>query len=125
MGAGLGRSGGGSTETTRLVPTLSNAVVTPSGHLLYADGGTLLSVRLNPEHAGTEGDPQPVTTGLPNFLGYTWFSTSAAGSLLVPNVADIVQTELAVLDRTGKRERVLGSRDEYWRRDAGEAGDPR
>jgi Tol biopolymer transport system component len=103
----------GSTETARLIPIVSNAVVTRSGRLLYADGGTLLSVRLNVEHARTEGDPQPVTTGLPSWLGYTWFSVSAAGGVLVPNVSAAVRSELTMFDRTGKRERVLGRSDQY------------
>jgi DNA-binding winged helix-turn-helix (wHTH) protein/Tol biopolymer transport system component len=103
----------GSTETARLIPIVSNAVVTRSGRLVYADRGTLLSVRLNVEHARTEGDPQSVTTGLTTFLGYTWFSVSAAGAVLVPNVTNIVRAELAMFDRTGKRERVLRRSDQY------------
>jgi hypothetical protein len=83
------------------------------GRLVYAEGGTLLSVRVNLEDARTEGNPQPVTTGLPTFLGYTWFSVSAAGSVLVPNVIRVERAELAVFDRTGKRERVLGRSDQY------------
>jgi hypothetical protein len=67
----------GSTGVVRLLPVVSNAIVTRLGSLVYADGGALLAVPLDLTTERTVGAPRPLATGQVTYEGYTWFAVSA------------------------------------------------
>jgi hypothetical protein len=78
--------------------------LTPSGHLLYASGGTLYAVAFDSSILQTRGEPVPVvvTSGLLDF------DVSAEGTLVYQANSAVQGRELVWVDRRG-REESLGT----------------
>jgi serine/threonine-protein kinase len=85
----------------------SDARYLPTGHLVYAIGGTLFAVRFDLSRLEVAGTPTPVLEGVRRSLagvtGSAQFSVSDTGSLFyIPGPATTsATTELGVIDRTG------------------------
>jgi eukaryotic-like serine/threonine-protein kinase len=78
--------------------------LTPSGHLLYASGGTLYAVAFDSERLQTRGEPVPVIV-TPGLLD---FDISAQGTLVYQSSSAEQKRELVWVDRQG-REEPLGA----------------
>ena len=79
----------------------------PSGHLVYARGGSLLAVRFDPERLAISGRTFTVLEGVLMSLnsGSANFDISASGDLIyVPGIADKADRTLVWVDRSGKTE---------------------
>ncbi len=84
----------------------SDARYVPTGHLVYAVGGTLFAVPFDLERLETRGGPVPVLEGvlraMPPNTGTAHFTFSQNGTLAyVPGRGD-ESTSLVVVDRTGR-----------------------
>ena len=85
----------------------SDARYLPTGHLVYAVGGTVFAVAFDPQRLEISGTPTAVIEGVRRSLGgvtgATQFSVSNTGSLLyIPGPASTAAVQdLAVIDRTG------------------------
>jgi serine/threonine-protein kinase len=90
----------------------SDARYLPSGHLVYAIGGTVFGVPFDLQRLEVLGAPVPIVEGVrrggATNTGTAHFSTSSAGSLIYipgPNVASATVTRnIVFLDRTGSIE---------------------
>ncbi len=84
----------------------------PTGHLIYALGGTLFAVPFDPQRLETRGGAVPVVEGVRQGAGYglgAFYSVSAAGSLVFvpgPVSGSTAERQLAFVDRTGAVERL-------------------
>ena len=70
----LGRVG--SQSISRLIASVSNAVVTRAGYLLLGYRGSVMAARLDAAAGRIVGDPQQIVNRLPTFWGFTWFAIS-------------------------------------------------
>jgi Tol biopolymer transport system component len=84
------------------------------GHLLYAVGGVVFAVPFDLKQMKTTGDPVPVINGVARAVtsasGAVQFSLSENGALVyVPGPAVVTQSQfdLALIDRTGRVERLM------------------
>jgi serine/threonine protein kinase len=83
----------------------THARYSPSGHLVYARGGNLLAIRMDPKSLQTAGQPFTVLEGLlmSRNSGVANFDISASGDLVyVPGAADKGERTLFWVDRSGK-----------------------
>ena len=81
----------------------------PSGHLIYARGGTLLAVRFDSEKLAISGQPFTVLEGVQMSVnsGVANFDISGNGDLIyIPGAADKGERTLVWVDRNGKAERL-------------------
>ena len=91
-----------SDRTVRLVPVFSNAAVAPSGHLVYAQDGSLLAQRVR--HDGhRSGDPSVIVSGVSSGGGYAHFALTADRTLVYVPAHGGEVSELAWYDRRGRR----------------------
>jgi serine/threonine-protein kinase len=89
----------------------SGARYIPTGHLVYAVGGTLFAVPFDVKRLEVTGGPVPVVEGVRRepVTGTAQFSFADAGSLLYlpgPVSTSADQRDLALLDRKGGTERL-------------------
>jgi serine/threonine protein kinase len=76
----------------------------PSGHLVYAKGGTLMAVSFDPQRLTATGGAVPVVEGVlqSTFTGAAQYSFSATGSLAyVPGSVEASQRRLVWVSRNG------------------------
>jgi eukaryotic-like serine/threonine-protein kinase len=102
-----------SKERKVLIRGGSDARYLPTGHLVYALRGTLFAVPLDIGKMEVVGSPTPVLEGVrranPINTAAAHFALSTAGSLIyLPGTpsSDVPQRTLALLDRTGKAQRL-------------------
>jgi eukaryotic-like serine/threonine-protein kinase len=75
-----------------------------SGHLIFAQGGTLMAVSFDPQRLEIKGTPVPVVGGVANSASYasSQFSISETGSLVyVPGGFQSAQSKLMWVNRNG------------------------
>jgi serine/threonine-protein kinase len=87
----------------------SDARYVSSGHLLYANSGTVFAVRFDPATGSTRGEPVPVLVGVRRSLTYNsaaaQFAVSEGGSLVyIPGPANASSADyaLVVSDQSGR-----------------------
>jgi eukaryotic-like serine/threonine-protein kinase len=108
----LGRVG--SPTISRVFASVSNAVVTRSGYLLFGYRGSVMGARLDAAGGTIVGEPQQLASRLPTFWGFTWFAISPDDTLLTPQEgAAGVPIDLTVFNRDGRTLRTIGSADAY------------
>jgi serine/threonine-protein kinase len=76
----------------------------PSGHLVYAQGSTLMAVSFDPRRLTATGTAVPVIEGVlqSTFTGATQYSFSATGSLVyVPGSSQVARSRLVWVSRNG------------------------
>ena len=94
-------------ERKTLIDGGSDGRYLPTGHLVYALGGTLFAVPLNVRRLEVTGGPTPIVEGVrraDNATGTAQFSSSNSGSLIsVPGPAGVSRSfrVFVVADRTG------------------------
>ena len=96
-------------ERKTIIEGGSHARYLPSGHIVYALGGTLFAVTFDPQRLEKTGGAVPVVEGVrrSTSLGSAYYSYSATGSLVFvpgPVSGSFVQREIAPVDRTGTSE---------------------
>jgi Tol biopolymer transport system component len=95
----------GTSERRNLVSRGTNPGYAPSGHLVYAQGGTLMAVPFDPQRLTVTGSAVSVVEGvMQSTIGGAQYSFSATGSLVyVPGGAQGVQFRfrLVWVDREG------------------------
>jgi len=85
-------------ERRNLVAAGTQPRYSPSGHLVYAQGGNLMAVPFDPKRLMVTGSAVPVVEGVRQFQ----YSISAAGSLAyVPGGIQAAQRRLVWVDRKG------------------------
>jgi eukaryotic-like serine/threonine-protein kinase len=98
-------------ERKTIIEGGSHARYLPSGHIVYALGGTLFAVPFDPQRLEKTGGAVPVVEGVrrSTSLGSAYYSYSTTGSLVFvpgPVSGSFVQREIASVDRTGTSETV-------------------
>jgi serine/threonine protein kinase/Tol biopolymer transport system component len=89
----------------------SNPRYAPTGHLIYARGGSLFAVPFDPERLQLKSTPSPVLESISwnSFTGFADYSFSETGDLVyVPGGAEEQKTTMVWVDRAGKAE-ALGA----------------
>ena len=88
----------------------------PSGHLLYAQGGSLLAVPFDPRQAAVTGTSLPVVEGVLQSpaTGAAQYSVSATGSLVyVPGGVQVAQRRLVWVSRNGTEQPLAAPAHAY------------
>ena len=89
-----------------------------SGHLLYAQGGTLMAVPFDPQRLTVTGATVPVVEGVLQTSttgGAAHYSVSATGSLVyVSGGAQAAQRRLVWVDRKGQEQALPAPARPYW-----------
>jgi serine/threonine-protein kinase len=99
-------------ERKTLIDGGSDGRYLPTGHLVYATGGTVFAVPFDLSRLEVAGSPTPVLEGVRRSLGLTTgatqFSVSDTGSLLyIPGPPTLsAASDLGVIDRTGAVQRL-------------------
>ena len=100
-------------ERKTLIEGGSDARYVPTGHLVYAVGGSLFAVAFDLQRLEVRGGPVPMVEGVRRssgrVTGAAHFSLSSTGSLIYipgPVSASSAPMELAVIDRKGEVERL-------------------
>jgi Tol biopolymer transport system component/predicted Ser/Thr protein kinase len=90
-------------EQRSLIRGGMQARYTPSGHLVYAQGGSLMAVPFDPQRLAVAGAAVPVVEGvLKNLNGAAQYTVSSTGSLVyVPGSAQAAQRGLVWVRRNG------------------------
>jgi len=104
-----------SVEAKRLVPSDSNAVFAPPGHILFVREGSLLAQRFDVARLEVMGDPRPVVERVawsvaPWNLGA--FSVSRTGTLTY-RLGGGSRTQFAWFDRSGRELGLVGPVGDY------------
>lgn len=79
----------------------------PPGHLVYAQGGTLMAVPFDPQRLTVTGGPVPVQEGVlqSTLSGAAQYSFSSTGSLVyIPASVEAIQRKLVWVNRSGVEE---------------------
>ena len=95
----------------------SNPRYAPTGHLIYARGGSLFAVPFDPERLQLKGTPSPVLEGVSrnSLIGFADYSFSESGDLVyVPGGAEEQKTTMVWVDRTGKAEAIAAPLRAYF-----------
>ena len=102
----------GSTPT-RVADVDSRMIYGPSGHVLYADAGTVMAQEFQLGTFQLLGDPVPIIDGVQYYrgTGMVEMAASSNGLLVVQESAQI--SELVWLDRTGKNLGVLAAGKQF------------
>jgi Tol biopolymer transport system component len=95
-------------EVRNLIGAVSNAVVAPSGHLLYTRSGVLLAQRLDLKQLALQGDPMVIGDHVVvmGFGHRADFSVSTSGMLLYRSAN--LDSRLTWVDRTGATVGTIG-----------------
>jgi eukaryotic-like serine/threonine-protein kinase len=99
----------GSGERRNLMRGGTNARYAPSGHLVYAQGGTLMAVPFDAHELAVSGAAVPVQEGVlqSTFTGAAQYSFSATGSLVyVPGNVEATERKLVWVNRSGAEQSV-------------------
>ena len=95
-------------ERKRLIAGGTDARYLPTGHLVYALGGTLFAVSFDPDRLEVKGGPVPVIEGVRRSPGATTgaaqYGVSTNGSLIYvpgPTSASSAQLDVVVAERSG------------------------
>jgi serine/threonine-protein kinase len=93
-------------ERKTLIESGADARYVPTGHLVYAQGGTLFAVPFDPVKLAVTGGPVPVIEGVRRVTsasgGGANFAFSKTGSLIyVPGPASGGQEDIVLFDRSG------------------------
>jgi eukaryotic-like serine/threonine-protein kinase len=94
----------GTGERRNLVQEGTNPHYAPSGHLVYAQGGSLMAVPFDPQPLASKGTAVPVVEGVLQFpvSGAAQYSISATGSLAyVSGGVQSAQSKLVWVSRNG------------------------
>jgi eukaryotic-like serine/threonine-protein kinase len=94
----------GTGERRNLVQVGTNPRYAPSGHLVYAQGGSLMAVQFDPQRLAITGTAVPVVEGVLQspVSGAAQYSFSAMGSLVyVPGTVQSNQSKLVWVNRNG------------------------
>jgi Tol biopolymer transport system component len=88
----------------------------PSGHLVYAQGGSLMAMPFDPERLAVTGAAVPVVEGVAQstYTGATQYSVSATGSLVyVPGGVQAAQDKLVWVNRNGSEQPIAAPTRAY------------
>jgi len=101
-------------EYRDLIPAGNAPRYSPTGHVIYAQGGTLFAVPFSLDTLTTAGDPVPVVRNvLQNNPGYAYYDFSATGTLVyVSGVAGAART-LTWVARNGTEQPLAAPAREY------------
>jgi serine/threonine-protein kinase len=94
----------GTGERRNLIQGGSSPAYAPSGHLVYAQGGSLMAVPFDPERLEVKGAAVPVVEGVlsTGLIVNAQYSLSATGSLVyVSGSAQALQSKLVWVSRNG------------------------
>jgi Tol biopolymer transport system component/predicted Ser/Thr protein kinase len=94
----------GTGERRNLIPGATQPRYALSGHLVYAQGGSLMAVRFDPQRLAVTGTAVPVVEGVLQspVNGAAQYSFSATGSLVyIPGSAQAGQLKLVWVSRNG------------------------
>ncbi len=105
----------GSPAARRLLPVPAAAVVTRSGHLVYAHDGTVMAAPFDFSANQVSGPARVIASGLGVRGDYSWFTVSPQGTVALPFVdgARVPLAELELFDRTGLVTKTIGEPDRY------------
>jgi serine/threonine protein kinase/Tol biopolymer transport system component len=106
----------GSGERRNLIRGGTNARYAPSGHLVYAQGGTLMAVPFDAQKLAVSGAAVPVQEGVlqSTFTGAAQYSFSATGSLVyVPGSVEATERRLVWVSRSGAEQPVAAPARAY------------
>jgi Tol biopolymer transport system component len=92
----------------RLLPDLTNAVVTASGHLVFGREGAILAQRLEPGMRALVGRAEVVAFDALLVDGYTHFAATSDGTLVYVPAAESAPSHLTWFDRGGRRLGTVG-----------------
>ncbi len=106
----------GSGERRDLIRGGTNARYAPSGHLVYAEGGTLMAVPFDTQKLAVSGKAVPVQEGVlqSTFTGAAQYSFSATGTLVyVPGNVGATERKLVWVSRGGAEQPVAAPGRSY------------
>ena len=106
----------GASERRNLIQGGTNPRYAPSGHLVYAQGGSLMAVPFDPQRLQLTGTAVPVVEGVlqSTFSGAAQYSISATGSLVyIPGGVQSSQNNLVWVTRTGAEQRLAAPAHAY------------
>ena len=106
----------GTRERVDLVQGGTQPQYSPSGHLVYAQGGNLMAVPFDPQRLAVSGTAAPVVEGVLQsaFSGATQYSISATGTLVyVSGGLQSVQSKLVWVNRNGAEQPVAAPAHAY------------
>ena len=94
-------------EQRVLLPTGGNARYVPTGHLLYAQAGTLMAVPFDAEKMEVTGSAVPMVEGVMQVVTGAQYTVSDNGTLAyLPGAGSGPQTTLVWVDRKGKEQPI-------------------
>jgi serine/threonine-protein kinase len=105
----------GAGERRNLVQGGTQPRYAPPGHLIYAQGGSLMAVPFDPRRLTVTGTAVPVVEGvLQSIYGEAQYSLSSTGSLVfVPGAAQSAQLRLVWVSRSGAEQPVAAPAHVY------------
>ncbi|HXP81743.1 MAG TPA: protein kinase [Verrucomicrobiae bacterium] len=105
----------GTRERRNLIQGGTNPRYASSGHLVYAQGGSLMAVPFDPQRLETTGAAVPVVEGvLQNTFGAAQYSVSATGSLVyVSGAIQLAQLRLVWVNRNGTEQPLAAPAHAY------------
>ena len=106
----------GTGERRNLVQGGTQPRYAPSGHLVYAQGGSLMAVPFDPQRLAVTGTAVPVVEGVLQspINGDAQYSISATGSLVyVPGGVQSVQSRLVWVSRNGAEQPLAAPAHAY------------
>jgi eukaryotic-like serine/threonine-protein kinase len=106
----------GTGERRNLIQGGTQPRYTPSGHLVYAQGGRLVAVPFDPERLQITGASVPVVEGVVQSIssGAAQYSISATGSLVyVPGGVEGAERKLVWVDRNGAEQPLTAPAHSY------------
>src|SRR6202166_4406438 len=106
----------GTGERRNLVPGGMNPRYALSGHLVYAQGGSLMAMSFDPQRLEVTGTAVPVVEGVlqSTFTGGAQYSFSATGSLVyVSGAAQLAQLRLVWVSRNGEEQPLAAPAHSY------------
>jgi serine/threonine protein kinase/Tol biopolymer transport system component len=106
----------GTGERKNLVQGAMSPRYAPSGHLVYAQGGSLMAVPFDPKRLAVTGTAVPVVEGVLQSAvrGAAQYSISATGSLVyVPGGVQSAQSKLVWVSRSGAEQPVAAPARAY------------
>jgi eukaryotic-like serine/threonine-protein kinase len=106
----------GTAERRNLIQRGTNPRYAPSGHLVYAQGGSLMAVPFDPQRLEVTGSAVPVVEGVLQspINGAAQYSFSATGSLVyVPGGIQSAQSRLVWVSRNGAEQPLAAPAHAY------------
>jgi Tol biopolymer transport system component len=103
----------GSFKSKVVLPTGSRGEYAPPGRLVYVLDNNLVSQPFDLGRLQTSGEPVPIAERVNLLGGRENFSTSQVGTIAFQSGGDVPGSELAWIDRAGRRLSVVAPRDAY------------